>query len=118
MKVEEILAQKEMLFGSEVIIEGFLVEKAPEYGLFYLAPSDGMRDEKTKSIRIILPISRRDLENHISPWVGGAYGYADPATLTGILVPSEDGLFPAAITSLAKFSVGPSEEIVDVPLVS
>ena len=44
MKVEEILAQKNSLFGSEVMVEGFLVERAPEYH-FYLAPNEDSIDE-------------------------------------------------------------------------
>ena len=37
MKVEDVLAHLDSLVGSEVTVEGFLVERAPEYH-FYLAP--------------------------------------------------------------------------------
>jgi hypothetical protein len=115
MKVEEALARKESLFGREVAIEGFLVERAPERHI-YLAPSDKLRDEISKSIRISLPFAQHELNHHVPAWLGGRYPHADPATLTGKLVPSEDGIFPATITDLTKFSVEQDDETIDVPL--
>ena len=113
MNVRELLAQKDAFIGKEVTVEGLLVEKAPERHL-YLAPDEENCDDVANSMRIDLPISRRELETRLPCWVGTAYAHFDPATVTGVLQLSDDGIFPAVITSLSKFTTVQYDEIIDI----
>ena len=113
MNVRELLAQKDAFFGKEITVEGFLVEKAPEYVL-YLAPDDETRDDVSNSIRVELSNLREQFEERLPSWVGTKYKHVDPAKLTGILVSSDDGVFPAMIAHLTKFTAKQHDEVIDV----
>ena len=71
MKVEEILDQKNSLFGSEVTVEGILVEQAPEYH-FYLAPDKHSKENLSKCILVIPPFSSDELENRLPGMLVGS----------------------------------------------
>lgn len=117
MKVEEVLANKDSLFGNEVKIEGVLIERAPEH-FFYLAPDEDSIDDFSRSIHVVLPLPRREFEYRLPGiLVGSRYGFADPATITGRLVESSEDAFPAAITNMTHMTTRPRHEGREVEVV-
>lgn len=110
MKVEEVLTQLDSLVGNEITIEGFLVERAPEY-YFYLAPDEESIDEFSRSILVVLPLPRREFENRLPGiLVGSRYGFANSATITGRLIRSDSRAFPAALTALTHMTARSRQE--------
>ena len=117
MKVANALTDIAKLSGKKVTIEGFLVQRAPEFFL-YIAPDEDSIDELSLSIRIVTPLSRDELRNRLLTYMGSRYLYADPAVATGRLKMSDDDIFPALITDLDRLIVHRSDEIIDVSLES
>jgi hypothetical protein len=107
MDVITVLRNREKLWGTRIYVEGQMrgeckFNAEPKYELAWIVQNVDAKREFGESILVLRSGFLKAIINDVSIWIGG-FGINERISISGILVPSPDDQFPAALTDITTF---------------
>ncbi|AMP06446.1 hypothetical protein [Collimonas pratensis] len=113
MQIIDVLAQREIIKGCELTIEGVFVM---ERGVGYFVQAMNKIDDKSQAILVDHPELEKHLLSSVPAYGGGRFSYCDIAVVSGVIKESTVIEFSCAIGQIFDFIVHKYGEPMSVNL--